>query len=463
MNLILDQIQEDAAERNLKLDEAFYRAIEQVQDEAPFLLVTGRAGTGKSTLIHLLRDALENKANVAVVAPTGLAAIQIGGQTIHSFCRLPPRPVELSDIRKLRNRALYENLDVLIVDEISMVRADLLDGMEKFLRMNGPYRDRPFGGVRMICVGDLFQLAPVVRDAEKPFFDSHYASEWFFDALCLGDAVLQHVELETVHRQEDAEDLALLEAVRDGGPGAPAAIEAINERCRVGFPDGIDAAALEGRVTLTTRVNDAETRNRYQLRELTDASRRYLGRTEGEIPPTKERLPAPMQLDLAVGAQVLFTRNDSGRRWVNGTLGRVVDVGEESAEVEILWGPGTGDVHEVREVTWESTSFEWNPGTGRIESRVIGKYHQLPLVLAWAITIHKSQGMTLEKMAIDLGRGAFAAGQLYVALSRCRRLEDVLLLRPIRTSDLHVADAVRQFEAALQTGRLGRPIQPSFY
>ena len=463
MSLLLDQIREDAASRGLQLDDAFTTAIDWVEQEAPFLLITGRAGTGKSTLIHLLRDALENQANVAVVAPTGLAAIQIGGQTVHSFCRLPPRPVELSDIRKLRNRAVYENLDVLIVDEISMVRADLLDGMEKFLRMNGPYRDRPFGGVRMVCVGDLFQLAPVVRDAERPFFDTHYASEWFFDAACLRDAVMQHVELETVHRQEDAEDLALLEAIRDGGPGAPQAIEAINRRCQLGFPDGVDAAALEGRVTLTTRVNDAEQRNRYQLRALTDTPRRYQGRTEGDLPPSRERLPAPMQLDLAVGAQVLFTRNDSAHRWVNGTLGRVVDVGEESAEIEILWGPGTGDVHEVREVTWESTSFEWNPGAGRIESRVVGKYHQLPLVLAWAITIHKSQGMTLEKMAIDLGRGAFADGQLYVALSRCRRLEDVLLLRGIRPGDLHVADAVRQFEAALQTGRLARPVQPSFY
>jgi ATP-dependent exoDNAse (exonuclease V) alpha subunit len=461
MTPILDHILEDAQARGLELDDPFYRAIEHVQDEAPFLLITGRAGTGKSTLIHLLRDALEDKANVAVVAPTGLAAIQIGGQTIHSFCRLPPRPVELSDIRKLRNRSLYENLDVLIVDEISMVRADLLDGIEKFLRMNGPHRNRPFGGVRMICVGDLFQLAPVVRDAERPFFDTHYASEWFFDALCLRDAVVQHLELEKVHRQEDIEDLTLLDALREGGPGASAAIEGINQRCSLGFPDGIDEAALEGRVTLTTRVNDAETRNRYQLRALSETPRRYTGRTEGDLPPTRERLPAPMQLDLAVGAQVLFTRNDPSQRWVNGTLGRVVSVGDESAEIEILWGPGTGDVHEVTEVTWESTAFEWNPGTGRIETRVVGKYSQLPLILAWAITIHKSQGMTLDNMAIDLGRGAFAAGQLYVALSRCRRLDDVLLLRPIRETDLHVAEAVRQFAVALQSGRLARPVQAS--
>ncbi|MFP6663433.1 MAG: AAA family ATPase [Deltaproteobacteria bacterium] len=463
MTPILDHILEDAQERGLELDDAFYRAIEHVQDEAPFLLITGRAGTGKSTLIHLLRDALEDNANVAVVAPTGLAAIQIGGQTIHSFCRLPPRPVELSDIRKLRNRSLYENLDVLIVDEISMVRADLLDGIEKFLRMNGPHRNRPFGGVRMICVGDLFQLAPVVRDAERPFFEAHYASEWFFDAACLRDSVLQHIELEKVHRQEDSEDLALLDALRDGGPGAPQAIEGINQRCSVGFPDGIDEAALEGRVTLTTRVNDAETRNRYQLRALAETPRRYMGRTEGNLPPTRERLPAPMQLDLAVGAQVLFTRNDPSQRWVNGTLGRVVSVGDESAEIEILWGPGTGDVHEVSEVTWESTAFEWNPGTGRIETRVVGKYSQLPLILAWAITIHKSQGMTLDNMAIDLGRGAFADGQLYVALSRCRRLDQVLLLRPIHQSDLHVAEAVREFEATLRTGRLSRPVQPGFF
>ena len=461
MNSLLAEIEALGEERGLLLDDAFRRAIEYTESEAPFLLITGRAGTGKSTLIHLLRDALETRCNVAVVAPTGLAAIQVGGQTIHSFCRLPPRPVEPADIRKLRNRSLYENLDVLIVDEISMVRADLLDGVERFLRMNGPHRSRPFGGVRMICVGDLFQLAPVVRDAERPFFEAHYNSEWFFDANCLRDAVMQHVELEQVHRQEDAEDLALLEALRDGGERAPDAIRTINERCRIGFPDGVDAAALEGRVTLTTRVNDAEQRNGYQLRALEDEPRRYTGETEGDLPPTRERLPAPMQLDLAIGAQVLFTRNDPGHRWVNGTLGRVADVGESTAEVEILWGPETGAIHEVKPVTWESTAFEWNPGAGRIESRVIGKYTQLPLILAWAITIHKSQGMTLEEMAIDLGRGAFADGQLYVALSRCRRLDDVLLLRPIEESDLHVADAVRRFEAELRTGRLSRPVQPA--
>ena len=282
-----------------------------------------------------------------------------------------------ADIRKLRNRSLYENLDVLIVDEISMVRADLLDGVERFLRMNGPHRSRPFGGVRMICVGDLFQLAPVVRDAERPFFEAHYNSEWFFDANCLRDAVMQHVELEQVHRQEDAEDLALLEALRDGGERAPDAIRTINERCRIGFPDGVDAAALEGRVTLTTRVNDAEQRNGYQLRALEDEPRRYTGETEGDLPPTRERLPAPMQLDLAIGAQVLFTRNDPGHRWVNGTLGRVVDVGETTAEVEILWGPETGAIHEVKPVTWESTAFEWNPGAGR----TIGMLQRYTLVL----------------------------------------------------------------------------------
>ena len=344
-----------------------------------------------------------------------------------------------------------------------MVRADLLDGIERFLRLNGPHRDKPFGGVRMVCVGDLFQLAPVVREVERPFFETRYASEWFFSATCLRDAAQKHVELEKVHRQEDAEDLALLDALRCGGPEAESAIEAINRRCRVGFPDGIDAAALEGRVTLTTRVADAEARNRQQLGYLEEAPRRYIGRTEGDLPPSKERLPAPMQLDLAVGAQVLFTRNDPGHRWVNGTLGRVVALNDESAEIEILWGPGSGDIHEVKEVTWESTAFDWNAAASRIESRVVGKFHQLPLILAWAITIHKSQGMTLEEMAIDLGRGAFAEGQLYVALSRCRRLDDVLLLRPIRPSDLRVAEAVRRFEAELKSGRLAQPAQPFLF
>ncbi len=452
----LDDFEAAAKRRGLILDEGLWRAAQAVAARLPLVLVTGRAGTGKSTLIHLLRESVAQRLNMAVLAPTGLAAINAGGQTIHSFCRLAPRTVDPDSIRRLRDRELYENLDLLVVDEISMVRADLLDGIDIFLRRNGRHRDLPFGGVRIVLVGDLFQLAPVVREEERLFFEEQYTSAWFFDAKVLQGMVIEGVELELVHRQEEEADLRLLNAVREGDEPGFAALTEINARC---VPDWLpdDSTVLEGRLTLTAHIAVAERLNRQRLGALPDRPRLYRGEVTGELRPTAERLPAPLDLHLARGAQVLFTRNDSGGRWVNGTLGRVVSLSKTEAEVEVLWGPETGQVHPVKTVTWEQHAFDYDRAQGRVVSRVIGTYKQLPLTLAWAITIHKAQGMTLDKVALDLGRGAFAEGQLYVALSRCRRLDDLLLLRPIRRDDLRVSQPVRAFQELLRSGELALP------
>ena len=459
---VLAEFEAAAERRGLEIDEGFRRAALGVAGAHPLLLITGRAGTGKSTLIHLLRESVAEHLNVAILAPTGLAAINAGGQTIHSFCRLPPRAIDPSAIRRLRERAVFEKLDLVIIDEISMVRADLLDGVDQFLRLNGRHRALPFGGVRMVLVGDLFQLSPVVREEERAFFEEQYPSPWFFDARVLQDMLLESIELERVHRQEEAADLELLNAVREGGSPALVALEDVNRRCTPAWlPD--DPEVLEGRVTLTAHIAVAERLNRQRLHALPDRPHLFRGEVTGELKPTQERLPAPLDLHLAPGAQVLFTRNDSGGRWVNGTLGRIVALSPQAAEVLVLWGPETGNVHEVGPVTWEQQVFDYDRAQGRVVSRVVGTYRQLPLVLAWAITIHKAQGMTLSRAALDLGRGAFAEGQLYVALSRCRRLDDLLLLRPIRPSDLRVSERVRAFGEVLRQGVLGRPRQAQLF
>ncbi len=314
----------------------------------------------------------------------------------------------------------------------------------------------------MVLVGDLFQLSPVVREEERAFFEEQYPSPWFFDARVLQDMLLESIELERVHRQEEAADLELLNAVREGGSPALVALEDVNRRCTPAWlPD--DPEVLEGRVTLTAHIAVAERLNRQRLHALPDRPHLFRGEVTGELKPTQERLPAPLDLHLAPGAQVLFTRNDSGGRWVNGTLGRIVALSPQAAEVLVLWGPETGNVHEVGPVTWEQQVFDYDRAQGRVVSRVVGTYRQLPLVLAWAITIHKAQGMTLDRAALDLGRGAFAEGQLYVALSRCRRLDDLLLLRPIRPSDLRVSERVRAFGEVLRQGVLGRPRQAQLF
>ena len=467
---VLAEFEAAAERRGLEIDEGFRRAALGVAGAHPLLLITGRAGTGKSTLIHLLRESVAEHLNVAILAPTGLAAINAGGQTIHSFCRLPPRAIDPSSIRRLRERAVFEKLDLVIIDEISMVRADILDGVDLFLRLNGRHRALPFGGVRMVLVGDLFQLSPVVREEERAFFEEQYPSPWFFDARALQGAQhdvrqelqLASIELERVHRQEEIGDLTLLNAVREGGSPALAALEEINRRCVPAWmPD--DPEVLEGRVTLTAHIAVAERVNRQRLQALPDRSQLFRGEVTGDLKPTQERLPAPLDLHLARGAQVLFTRNDPGGRWVNGTLGRIVELLPQAALVEVLWGPETGNVHEVGPVTWEQQTFDYDRAQGRVVSRVVGTYRQLPLVLAWAITIHKAQGMTLDRAALDLGRGAFAEGQLYVALSRCRRLDDLLLLRPIRPSDLRVSERERTLGEELRQGVWSRPRQAQLF
>ncbi|RMG40096.1 MAG: DNA topoisomerase I [Candidatus Dadabacteria bacterium] len=417
----------------------FKEALKLIEKRTPFIFITGRAGTGKSTFIDLLRRELTR--NFAVVAPTGVAALNVGGQTIHSFFRFPPRPVDPEKITPVRGGEIYRKLELLIIDEISMVRADLLDGIDRFLRINGRQRNKAFGGVQIVGVGDLFQLPPVVSTEEESLYiNDKYESPYFFSAECLQQTGISTIEFTRIFRQQDREFIDILNSIRDGSD-TEYAIERLNSSCLSGDE------FIEGGVTLTCTNYLADKINSFQLKKLEGDVREYNGTVEGDFSLRKERLPAPEKLLLKPGAQVMFTKNDRDKRWVNGTLGIVEELADKWVLVR---GMGlSGGVFEVERETWESYRFTYDRESGRIISEVVGRYKQFPLMLAWAVTIHKSQGLTLDKAIIDLGRGAFAAGQTYVALSRCRRLSDITLRRPLTERDLLCDPVIREFYSSV--------------
>lgn len=425
----------EALQMNRQLETAF-RAVETGR---PIVFVTGGAGTGKSTFIRALRDRFAEK-NSVVLAPTGVAALNAGGQTIHSFCKLPLRVVTPDDIRELEpdDRSVVEHLDLLVIDEVSMVRADILDGVELFLRINRK-SEEAFGGVQVVLVGDLFQLPPVVTAADKPFLDMHYTSPQFFSARCLQGLSFFPVELEIVYRQRDAAFANLLRCVRDG-EGAAGALAEINRQC-VG-------RALSGQyLTLVPTRAAAADENARQLAVLKGRERRYEAVVSGTFATgDDDRLPAPRTLALKPGAQVMFTRNDSERRWVNGTLGVVETLWEAAVGVRLE----NGDAVDVDTVEWENLVYSWDRESRKIVEEVLGSFIQFPLMPAWAVTIHKAQGLTLARVAVDFGRGAFAEGQVYVALSRCQSLEGLSLARAVRPHEVRCSDAARSFYARIR-------------
>jgi len=436
----------------IEVTEEYDAVSRQLQSGVPIVLVSGKAGTGKSTLINHLRDTL--KGNTVVLAPTGVAAINVKGATIHSFFHFPPRIINDDDISQARDRRLYANIDLLVVDEISMVRADLLDAMDKFLRLNGRRNDQSFGGTQLLLVGDLFQLPPVVSRAEEGILLSRkYTSPYFFSARSLHECEFEHVELRKGFRQQDPEFVELLDKIRVAEQ-LEDALPVINAR----YPGpGADHAQI---ITLTCTNAAADKINRTELDRLSGQPGIFVGETSGTFSIEEERLPAPHSLRLKPGAQVMFVKNAEGvagrRRWVNGTLGRVVGWKEQSIQVELLTEqPGT--VQDVHRAVWEAYRYEYDYAAEKVVPTVTGRYTQFPLMLAWAVTIHKSQGKTLEKVRVDLGTGAFSPGQVYVALSRCRSLADTLLARPIREQEIKCDPRIKRFYLALTDLRNGPP------
>ena len=419
----------------LELNPDFKYALDELEKGAN-MFITGRAGTGKSTLLKLFRNT--SRKNTVVVAPTGIAALNVSGQTIHSFFGFPPKPLDRADIKKRRNRKIYQKLEILIIDEISMVRADLLDNIDFFLRINRENPD-PFGGVQVVFFGDLFQLPPVVSsDVEAALFKLHYESPYFFSSNVLQDGFeLQKLELRKTYRQESRYFIRLLDAIRVNQIDYDD-LEDLNERYQPNFE------SENFFITLSARNKTVDDLNRKELLKIPTDPQHYRGSVTGFFNP--KLYPTEIDLNLKVGAQVMFIKNDPQKQFVNGTIGKVMRMEKEFIRVETSDFKGGKKHIDVKQVDWEIMKYKTDPmKDDRIESEVVGTFTQYPLKLAWAITIHKSQGKTFDRVIIDLGRGAFEHGQTYVALSRCRTLEGIVLKQRIRPRDIMVDPRIVEF------------------
>lgn len=417
-----------------KITPEFQQAFDLLENTGQNVFLTGKAGTGKSTFLKYFRENTRKK--IAVVAPTGVAALNVGAQTIHSFFRLKPSFVDVKALKPTSSRVLKE-LELLIIDEISMVRADIFDGIDHSLKL-ARKSNEPFGGVQVCVIGDLFQLPPVVSREEKEFFGQYYQTPFFFGTKAYAGADFKTIQFNTIHRQNDGAFIQILNAIRAGTCDV-VELEALNSRLSP------KASPARGTLVLTTTNALAEDINAAKLAGLAGKMRSYAGVLSGDFGMKGGRLPAPEELILKVGAQVMFVKNDSEGRWVNGSIGTVQGLGDEVITVSI------GDVaHEVEPEKWKTIGYEFSEEKGEIAEKTLGTYTQFPLTLAWAITIHKSQGKTLERVIIDLGTGAFAAGQLYVALSRCKSLTGIALKQPITKTDIRCDVEVMEFMRQLK-------------
>jgi energy-coupling factor transporter ATP-binding protein EcfA2 len=400
------------------------------------LFVTGRAGTGKSTLLRCLKDMIAEE--MVIVAPTGLAAVNVGGQTIHSFFGFPPRLIRPDDIRRSRNGRLMRRLKFLVIDEVSMVRSDLMWAIDQSLRLNRGRPREAFGGVRLALFGDLHQLPPVVNDAEvAEHLESQFGGPFFFSLSALGEGTgTSLIELEQVFRQKDAALLDVLNKIREGEADEEDLV-LLNSRVHPirTLSDGEPYVILTPTNAAAGRINMA------YLNALPGQPRTYQAATTGEFSQSAQ--PTDATLTLKVGAKVMLLRNDPDRRWVNGTIARVSRLEEERVWIEV-----DGDEHEIEQASWESRRYAYDKAAEKIVETVAGTFRQFPVRLAWALTIHKSQGLTLDKVYIDLGRGTFAHGQAYVALSRCRTLEGLALARQLRPSDILFDQAATGYRRA---------------
>jgi ATP-dependent DNA helicase PIF1 len=396
------------------------------------------AGTGKTTFLQRLQKGERRKQ--VFLAPTGVAALQLGGQTIHSFFAIPPRIVNHDEIHlRARQRKLIRNLDRIIIDEISMVRADLLDVVDRTLRI-AREQDVPFGGVQVLMVGDFFQLPPVVTLSEEQMLTRlTYKGPFSFDSKVLQKIVVDRVPFSKVYRQTDMRFIECLNQIRRG-INVSTALGAINAACLRPHRE------RKTPILLTPTNARADAYNHEGLARLRSPDRTYVGVATGTFGPDNDRLPAPETLVLKIGARVMAVRNDPGKRWVNGSVGTIVFMAPDRATVKLDAGPEV----EVERFTWEKIRYDWDEAKFRVGATVVGTYTQLPLVHAWALTIHKAQGLTLEDVRIDFDYGAFAPGQAYVAISRSRSLDGLSLVRPIRDAEIKIDPRVTAYMSSFE-------------
>lgn len=428
----------------IEINPEFARAMELIEKTDTSLFITGKAGTGKSTLLNHFCN--NTKKNPVILAPTGVAALNVKGQTIHSFFNFyVDVTVEKITQKKTKpkNEKLYKKLKTIIIDEISMVRADLLDCIDQFLQLYGPESDKPFGGVQMVLVGDLYQLPPVVINEEREIFNSHYRTPYFFSANVIKHLFLEVIELEKVYRQKDKAFVELLNRIRNNS------VEAIDmEHLNSRFIKELEFKKNEFYINLTTTNQKADEINEEHLHALQGKIFSSIAEVTGNF--SKEYFPTATELQCKVGAQIMLLNNDPRKRWVNGSIGVIKsisknDEGEECVNVHLQ---DNNKLVTVERYQWEVFRFSFD-GV-QIVSESVGTFNQYPFRLAWAITIHKSQGKTFDRVIIDIGRGTFVAGQMYVALSRCTSFEGIILKTVIKPNHIRTDPRIFKFLTGYQ-------------
>lgn len=430
--------------------------LQLLRESQDCLFLTGKAGTGKSTLLRYINKHTHKKH--VILASTGIAALNVGGQTIHSFFKLPFRPLPPDDPDLVSDRRLYDvfryskehreiirNLELIIIDEISMVRADVIDAIDRLLRVYRGRRHVPFGGVQILFVGDLYQLEPVIKTEEKSILDRFYRSHFFFGARVFqgqnfDTCKLIGIELKKVYRQENPEFIELLDKVRIGRLQSQE-LQLINSRVYPNYQSDKDNIII----TLSSRRMQVARINEDHLANLQGELYTIQGFKDGDFPDMLQ--PTDLQLTLKEGAQVMLLNNDREKRWANGTIATINNINEEEGKIYITTAEGL--THSVERHVWENSRYTFDEEKGEIVTETLGLFTQFPLRLAWAITIHKSQGLTFDKVVIDLKDRIFAGGQAYVALSRCRSLEGMILNAPLNQRDIITRHEVSAFYATM--------------
>lgn len=426
--------------KKIEINDDFKKALNLMENTNYNVFVTGRAGTGKTTLLNYFKK--NTKKSLAVIAPTGVAAVNIQGQTIHSFFGFRP-DITVSKVKekykKVRKAKMYKKLSTIMIDEVSMVRADLLDCVDQFLRMHGPVKGKPFGGVQMIFIGDLYQLPPVVTSSERKFFEMVYESPYFFSSDVMKNVEFEIIELNKIYRQEDEKFIEILNAVRNKSID-----EELLDLLNVRHDPMFSPPDHEFYIYLTTTNAKADVVNDINLQKLSTKEFNFKASIGGEF--NEKTVPVATSLSLKSGSQIMLANNDRNGRWINGTVGKIVDIvtDKEGGDFLMIELSG-GEEVEVYPYTWEMYKFYFDEKTKKVDSKTVGSFTQFPVILAWAITIHKSQGKTFPKAIIDFDRGTFAHGQAYVALSRCVSLEGLVLKKKVEKKHILIDWKVSKF------------------
>jgi len=421
---------------SIEINSEFQFALNTLIKTNDNVFITGKAGTGKTTFLKYFVSQCNKK--FVILAPTGVAALNAGGETIHSFFKFKT-DITLDKVTKKKygKNSIYKNLDTIIIDEVSMLRADLLDCVDKFLRLNGPVPKLPFGGVQMLFVGDLMQLPPVVTKDEEFLFKNYYDSPYFFSAKCMSEVFCHIIEFQKIYRQTDEKFINMLNSIRTNSVDDNI-INSLNQNV------GKKNQNQKFSVLLTTTNKSADFYNNKFLSQINSPEHIFTAETQ-DIDNVSV-FPANYELKLKIGAQVMMLNNDSKDRWVNGTMGVVEEIskGLSSDKTLIYVRLQNGKTEIVEQYKWELFKYKWNKDLNIIQTESAGSFSQYPMKLAWAVTIHKSQGKTFDNILIDLGYGAFAPGQLYVALSRCKNFNGISLTKPVKKNDVIVDEKINE-------------------